>query len=313
MSGHAGFHGGHVKFGLVGTGYWARAIHAAGIAGGRETELTAVWGRSAGKTEALAGDFGALAFSDFGSFLDQVDAVAFAVAPDVQAELATQAALAGKHLLLEKPVATSVAAAQRLAEAADQTGVCSVVFFTSRFSAANREWLATVADTDGWQGAWARWIVFAFAPDSPYASSPWRREKGALWDVGPHALSMLAAALGPVERVTADGGTGDLVHLIFHHRGGATSTASLTLNAPPDAVNVELAVWGPGGVSAMPPGGNQAEDAFALALSELTAGIASGQRSHPCDVHFGASVTKILASAEEQIAARRLFLVRFLP
>src|ERR1700687_750105 len=81
-------------------------------------------------------------------------------------------------------------------------------------------------------GYWARRIVSAFVPDSPYASSTWRREKGALWDVGPHALSVLTAALGPVVGVTADSGAGDLVHLVFHHAAGATSTASLTLDAP---------------------------------------------------------------------------------
>jgi hypothetical protein len=302
-----------VKFGLVGTGYWARVTHAAGIARDEEAELAAVWGRSADRAEALAGEFGAQACTDFGSFLDQVEVVAFAVPPDVQAELATRAALAGKHLLLEKPVATSAPAAQRLAEAADRTGVCSVVFFAQRFSLANREWLAAAATTGGWEGAWARWIVSAFGQGSPYASSPWRREKGALWDVGPHALSVLTAALGPVERVTADGGAGDLVHLIFHHRGGLTSTASLTLAAPQDAVHVELALWGPGGVSAMPPGGSGVDDAFALALSELTGNIAAGQRFHPCDVHFGAAVTLLLADAEEQVKARRLRLVGLLP
>jgi predicted dehydrogenase len=300
-----------VKFGLVGTGYWARVTHAAGIARDGEAELAAVWGRSADKAEALAGEYGALAYTDFESFLDQVEAVAFAVPPDLQAELATRAALAGKHLLLEKPVATSAQAARRLAEAADQTGVCSVVFFAQRFSLANREWLAAAALAGGWEGAWARWIVSAFAEGSPYASSPWRREKGALWDVGPHALSVLIGALGPVQRVTADGGAGDLVHLIFHHQGGRTSTASLTLDAPPDAVNVEVALWGPAGVSAMPRGGAGVGDAFALALSELTANIAAGQRAHPCDVHFGAAVTRVLADAEEQIAARRLRITGF--
>ncbi len=294
-----------MKFGLVGTGYWARVTHAAGIARAENAELAAVWGRRPAEADKLASEFGALACADFGTFLDQVEAVAFCVPPDVQAELATQAALAGKHLLLEKPVATSAAAAQRLVAAADKANVCSVVFFTSRFSVAIREWLAVAADTGSWEGAWARWIVSAFAPGSPYAESSWRREKGALWDVGPHALSILTAALGPVERVTADAGHGDLVHLVFHHRGGTTSTASLTLNAPQDAVNVELALWGSGGVSAMPRGGSEVADAFALALGELTANVTAGRRAHPCDVHFGAAVTEALAQAEAQLASSR--------
>ena len=293
-----------MRFGLVGTGYWARMTHGAVLAAEPGVELAAVWGRDADKAAALGAEFAVEAHTDFAAFLSGLDAVAFAVPPQVQAELATRAAGAGKHLLLEKPIATSVADAQRLVEAVDRAGVATVVFFTARFDETKRQWLATVA-ADSWDGAWARWIVSAFAPGSPYADSPWRRDKGALWDVGPHALSMLTAALGPIVAVTADGGTGDLVHLVCHHAGGATSTASLTLNAPPAAINVELSVWGPGGLSTMPLAGPTAEASYGVALRELLANVDSGQRSHPCDVHFGASVVRTLADAERQIAAQR--------
>ncbi len=293
-----------MRFGLVGTGYWARMTHGAVLAAEPGVELAAVWGRDADKAAALGAEFAIEAYTDFAAFLHGLDAVAFAVPPHVQAELATQAADAGKHLLLDKPIATSVTEAQRLVEAVDRAGVATVVFFTARFDETKRHWLATVA-AGSWEGAWARWIVSAFAPGSPYADSPWRRDKGALWDTGPHALSMLAAALGPIVAVTADGGTGDLVHLVCHHAGGATSTASLTLNAPPTAINVELALWGPGGVSTMPLAGSTAEASYGVALRELLGNVNSGQRSHPCDVHFGASVVRTLADAERQIAARR--------
>ena len=292
-----------MKFGLVGTGYWARVTHGAVLAREPGVDFAAVWGRDADKAAALGKEFGIDAYTDFTEFLSHVDAVAFAVPPDVQAELGARAAGAGKHLLLDKPIATSVADAQRLVEAVDRAGVSTVVFFTGRFAETNRQWLATV-DGGDWEGAWARWIVSAFAPDSPYASSPWRREKGALWDVGPHALSMLTAALGPVEAVTADGGKGDLVHLIFRHVRGATSTASLTLNAPSAAINVELSLWGPSGLSTMPRSTSTPEDAYGVALRELLDNVSAGERSHPCDVHFGASVVRTLADAEEQIAAK---------
>ena len=293
-----------MRFGLVGTGYWARVTHAAVLAREPAVEFAAVWGRDGDKAAVLGEKFGTDAHTDFTEFLSCVDAVAFAVPPDVQAELGTRAAAEGKHLLLDKPLATSLADAQRLVEAVDLAGVSTVVFFTGRFAETNRQWLATV-DGGDWEGAWARWIVSAFAPDSPYASSPWRREKGALWDVGPHALSLLEAALGPVETVTADAGTGDLVHLIFRHTSGATSTASLTLNAPLAAVNVELSLWGPGGLSTMPQGGSTPQEAYATALRELLSNVATGERAHPCDVHFGASVVKTLADAEAQITSRK--------
>jgi predicted dehydrogenase len=301
-----------VKFGLVGTGYWARVTHARALAGEPAAEFAAVWGRSADKAAAVGQEFGVKPYAaraEYADFLDHVDAVAFSVPPDVQAELAVEAAAAGRHLLLEKPVATSAAAAERLAGEADRTGVSSVVFFTARFDSAVRQWLAEVQDAQvqagGFQGGWARWFGSAFAPGSPYASSPWRRDKGGLWDVGPHALAVLTAALGPVTGVTADGGAGDLVHLVLHHSSGATSTASLTLDAPERAAHTELSLWGPSGLSPMPRVGDDPVAAYRVAVRELVADAEAGRRSNPCDVRFGAAVVKLLAEAERQIAARR--------
>ena len=91
---------------------------------------------------------------DIGAFLDAVDGVAFAVPPDVQAPIAVAAARAGKHLLLEKPLATSDAGADELAEAVAGSGVASVVFFTLRFRAEVRAWLAEVTARGGWTAAW---------------------------------------------------------------------------------------------------------------------------------------------------------------
>lgn len=290
-----------MRFGLVGTGHWARQTHAAALTAAADAELVGVWGRNAERTAALAGDVGAAAYDDVDRMLADVDAVAFAVPPDVQAELAVRAARAGRHLLLEKPIATTVGYADRLVDAVDEAGVSSVVFFTGRFEPAQRKWLASVAESS-WDGASALWISAAFGPGSPYTESPWRREKGALWDVGPHLLAMLTPALGPVTRVSADAGRGDLVHLVLHHESGASSTASLTLGAPVEASRVELTLWGASGRSAMPAGGVPAEVALRTAVQELVRNARAGVASHPCDVRFGRYVVGVLADAERQLA-----------
>ena len=141
-----------MRFGLAGTGYWARVTHAAVLAREPGVDFAAVWGRDGEKAAVLGEEVGADAHTDFTEFLSCVDAVAFAVPPDVQAELGTRAGAAGKHLLLDKPLATSVADAQRLVEAVDRAGVSTVVFFTGRFAETNRQWLATV-DGGAWKGA----------------------------------------------------------------------------------------------------------------------------------------------------------------
>ena len=246
-----------MRFGLVGTGPWAASVHGPGIQAAEDVELAGVWGRSDAKADALADRFGVPSFPTFDDLLADVDAVAFAVPPDVQAELATRAAAAGRHLLLDKPVATSVVAARRLRDAAAEQGVASVVFFTDRFSVQGGEWFDTLAGHE-WHGGSVRWLASLEGPGSRFGALPWRHEKGALWDIGPHALSTLTAALGPVVEISAVAGRRDLIHLVLRHDTGATSTATLSLFAPTAAAHHEVIVWGEQGTSRMPdhaPGG----------------------------------------------------------
>src|SRR5215469_901040 len=80
-------------------------------------EFAAVWGRNTEAAATLAAECGVKVHADFDAFLAEVDAVAFSVPPDVQSELAVRAARAGKHLLLEKPIALTEAEAETLATA----------------------------------------------------------------------------------------------------------------------------------------------------------------------------------------------------
>jgi predicted dehydrogenase len=224
------------------------------------------------------------------------------VPPDVQQGLAVRAAQAGKHLLLEKPVALSLPAADELAAAVAAAGVASVVFFTFRFQPRARAWLADVAAGGPWLGGTLTWLGTALDAASPF-NTPWRQDKGGLWDLGPHAVSMLWAGLGPVVSVTADAGPAGVSYLVLHHESGVTSSATLTLGAPPAAEYLSLELWGGPGRSAAPLGGDaEAGPALQVALAELAANARAGRTGHPCDVRFGRDVVAVLAAAEREIA-----------
>jgi predicted dehydrogenase len=277
--------------------------HGPGLLAAEGVELVGVWGRSPERARILANGLGVSAYDDFEALLADVDAVAFAVPPEIQAELALVAATSGKHLLLDKPVAMTVAAANALRGAATSTGVASVVFLTDRFADASRAWFREVRATEGWRGGWLRSFSSLQEPENPFGSSPWRWARGALWDTGPHALSTLSAALGPARSLTAVGGDGDLVTLVISHDSGVTSTASLTLFAPPAAAGFEAAVWGDVGVSAMPARPDRPlSDLLAIAAQELVECALSGA-PHEVDVTFGARIVELLADAQAQIEA----------
>jgi predicted dehydrogenase len=293
-----------MRFGLAGTGYWAHIAHAPALASTAGVDLVAVWGRNPRAAADLAARYQATPYHEVAAFLAAVDAVSFAVPPDVQAALATRAARAGKHLLLEKPVALTEAAADDLVEAVEQAGVASVVLFTQRFLPDVRAWLAETETRGGWAGGVSAWLGSALRESNPF-NTPWRRDRGALWDIGPHMVSLLWASLGPVTSVTADAGPADVAHLVLHHLGGATSTITVTLSAAEAAAGFEAYVWGESGRLAAPGGSVDQVAALRTALGELTANARAGQIRHPCDVRFGRDVGRVLAEAQRQIDARR--------
>jgi predicted dehydrogenase len=283
-----------MRFGLLGTGYWAAEAHAPALIAAPGVTLDGVWGRNPEKAAGLAERYDTRAYEDVDALLDAVDAVAIALPPDVQAPLAARAARAGKHLFLDKPVALTTAAADEVVDAVDATGVHSVVLFTNRFKPSVVDFLRDTVDTGGWDGG--RATILGSLAGTPFDDSPWRHEYGGLWDVGPHALSILLPVLGPVVRVTAASGPHQTATVLLVHEGGAVSTMALSLAAPSAAVAWDVTFYGSAGWTSTEAEGDSV-DAAVAALAALVGGETD------CDVHFGRDVVAVLESAAAAAAA----------
>ncbi|MEU6969241.1 Gfo/Idh/MocA family oxidoreductase [Kitasatospora aureofaciens] len=292
-----------MRIGLLGTGTWAERVHAPVLAEHPGLEFTGVWGRRPEAAEALGAAHGVPGYGDLDQLLAEVDAVSVALPPSVQAGLAVRAAEAGCHLLLDKPVAFTVPDARAVAEAVRAHEVASVVFFTVRFGGEQIPWIERQAELGGWFTGRSDWLGSVFAPGStsPYAASPWRREKGALWDVGPHALSVLLPVLGDATQVTAVAGPLDTVHLVVRHVGGASSTMALSLTVPRAGGGAVMELRGEHGVAQLPERGEAPTVALHRAVDALLTSAASGE-PHPCAADFGLRVVEILAGAERSLA-----------
>ncbi|MFE9774657.1 Gfo/Idh/MocA family protein [Streptomyces sp. NPDC005931] len=292
-----------MRIGLLGTGPWAQVAHAPALSGHENLDFSGVWGRRPQAAAELADAHGTRAYEDLDALLADVDAVAVALPPGVQAELAVRAARAGCHLLLDKPLAPTVAQGRAVVEAARSAGVASVVFLTTRFQPEPAAWIAEQAGLGGWFTGRAQWLGAVFSVDgNPFAASPWRREKGALWDVGPHALSVLLPVLGDARRVLAAAyGPGDTVHLVLDHVTGASSTLTLSLTAPPSASGATVELRGESGVTLLPEAAQGAVPALARAADALLTAARTGS-PHPCDAAFALRITEILSSAEDLLA-----------
>ena len=215
-----------LRVGLVGAGPWAELAQVPMLEEHPDIRLVAGWAR---RPEAMARLVGSeRTVSAYDELLDAVDAGVFCVPPDVQAELAPQAAARGRHLFLEKPLAFDVRGAERVAEAARD--VTSLVYLRTRFEPAMLELEAWCARAEP-VAATVTMVSGGAIPGEPFAT-PWRQERGALDDLGPHALDLLDALLGPVEELTATGDPRRWVAVTTRHRSGAVGQAALSITTP---------------------------------------------------------------------------------
>ena len=290
-----------LRMGLVGAGPWAHRVHGPGIAAHPRTELVATWARRPEAAAETAAIGGATPFTDFDDMLRQVDAVAFAVPPSVQAPLAARAAAAGKHLVLEKPVAPSVGEAEALVAAVERAGVVSSVVLTFRYGLATRAWLDEVHRIGQWDGGLARWFSGTLL-DSKYERSQWRHDGGALADIGPHVFDLLDEALGTIDsveqaRLTEQG----VWHVMLGHSNGRVSTATLSMHTPAQPAVTDFTLHGPHGVLAFDASG-EATDRYAVLLDDFVRLVDGGTAEHPLDVRRGLHLQRLLGRVTDQLA-----------
>ncbi|MER7779875.1 Gfo/Idh/MocA family oxidoreductase [Streptomyces sp. NPDC096191] len=272
-----------VEVGLVGAGPWARAMHARVLAAGPETRLAAVWARRTEAARAAAAPYAAHVASGFEELLDHCEAVAFAVPPAVQAELAPRAAKRGKALLLEKPLGPDLAAARRVADAVAEAGVVSQLVLTKRYHPATRSFLEAARSIEA-TGARSCYLHGAFL-GGEFATG-WRLEHGALLDLGPHLLDLLDASVGPITSLRATGDPRRWTELTCTHENGAVSQASLSgsVAVPHTLTRVEL--FGPDQPLVYDTAGIDHEECWPILRHDFATAVRTGTPT-PVDARRG--------------------------
>jgi predicted dehydrogenase len=281
--------------GLVGAGPWAGMAHAPALAAGPGTQLAGVWARRPEAAEELGRRFGAPGFARLEELFDACEAVAFCVPPDVQARLALSAVRAGKAVLLEKPLAMDLDGARQLADAVAEAGVVSQMVLTARYASATREFLTRAREVRPLGGL----AVFTGSlTEGPFAT-PWRLERGALLDLGPHLLDLLDAALGRVVGVRAQGDPLGWVALTLEHESGTLSQAGMTAFAGGALAGPRVEVFGAAGHArlAWPETLNEP---FARMVDEFARAVRT-REGHPLDARHGLRLQELLADAEAQL------------
>ena len=196
-----------VRVGLVGCGKIG-SIHAAALRSLPEAEFVAACDSSADRAAAFAVTYGARPYSDVGVMLREsgVEVVIIGTPHPLHAPPAIQAAEAGVHVLVEKPMAASLADCDAMLAAAKKTGVALGVISQRRLYEPVQRMRAAIDAGKIGKPALGVFLMYSWRDPSYYLSDPWRGKwdtegGGVLVNQSAHHLDMLLWLMGPAAEV----------------------------------------------------------------------------------------------------------------
>ncbi len=127
--------GERVRTAVIGVGYLGK-FHAQKFASIEGSELVGVSDVDPQRCQSVASEHGVQAIGDYRELLGQVDAVSIVVPTPLHYEVALPFLQAGVHVLLEKPITSTVAEAQALIDAGKVSGALLQVGHLERFNPA---------------------------------------------------------------------------------------------------------------------------------------------------------------------------------
>ncbi|MCB0257813.1 MAG: Gfo/Idh/MocA family oxidoreductase, partial [Anaerolineae bacterium] len=181
-----------IRFGLIGCGRVAPR-HAQSIQQIHEASLVAVADIKPSRADHFSREYSAAAHYDHRDLLERqdIDAVSVCVPSGLHAQVVLDALEAGKHVLVEKPIALSLADADRMIAAAQERGLTLGVVLQNRYNSPMQ--MLRLAIDEGLLGrlylgnACVRW----YRPQSYYEDDwhgTWAMDGGALMNQSIHHI-----------------------------------------------------------------------------------------------------------------------------
>jgi predicted dehydrogenase len=192
-----------IGVGVIGCGDIARIRYFPSIEALPELKLAGVYSRTAAQCDNIVRRYGGKVHSGLDSFLQDrdIEAVIITTAHPSHADLAVRALQAGKHVLAEKPMATSLADATRVRKAADQS---PNVFMALPYddSAPMKEAKRLIQNGAIGRVSSADAVIAHQGPvHASWFFSRDTAEWGVLADLGIYLISQLTCLLGPAKSV----------------------------------------------------------------------------------------------------------------
>lgn len=199
-----------IQLAIFGYGFIATA-HAEGLAQLPNGRLRTVCGPNLAKASAFAQRFNIPNVTTDPQMVltdPQIAAVIIDTPDEAHAPLAILAAQHGKHIFCEKPLATSLATAQAMVEAAEQAHVRTLVGFSNRWNPTFQHvhQLINAGSLGRIHHVHAQSFNASLLSNYPaftWRTDPQRTGSGVLGDLGAHAIDLIHYLLGPITAVCA--------------------------------------------------------------------------------------------------------------
>ncbi len=254
--------------GVVGAGMGAKphALALQSLAG--SIEVRGVYRRNPADLDSFCQTYGFPAADSYEALLADpgVEAILILTTPNAREELVAAAARAGKHVLMEKPVERTLAAAERIVDTCESAGVRLGIIFQHRFRRASRYLAEAVAENRYGRLEAVHLVVPWWRPQVGYYDQPGRGTLaqdggGVLITQAIHSLDLMLSLCGEVGAVTAMAKTTRL------HQMETEDFVSAGLEFANGAVGAVMAT-----TASFPGGPESLTLNFAQASATLTAG-----------------------------------------
>ncbi len=265
-----------VRIGIVGAGLWG-AMHARAYAQNCRVELAAVCDLDESKALRLAEQYHIpKTFTRLEEMLaEDLDGVSVATPDDAHTPVVLAVAASGRHILVEKPLATSVEECQAMIAAAEHAGVMLMVDWHNRWNPPI--YSAWTAARSGELGE-IRYIYYRLS-DTVYVPTqmlPWASRSSVMWFLGSHAIDTTCWLMGRSPKrvfcqkrhgILAGLGvdTPDLYLTILEFEGGGLAVVENTWILPqqsPALIDHKVEILGSRGAAYLDPTHNRAFEKY---------------------------------------------------
>ncbi len=248
-----------IQFAIVGCGHIAKK-HVEAIQKAPGAELVAVCDTNPQRLQEYVTEYGIKGYTDLAEMLqdDSIDVVNICTPSGYHAPLAVQAADAGKHIIVEKPIALTLEDADAIIEACQRNGVKLSVVHPNRFRPAIQVLKGAMEEGSFGKLSHANATVRWNRNQEYFDKDPWRGTKaldgGVLMNQAIHNLDLMIWMMGEPEEVSSFSATRlrnieaeDVSVGVVRFKNGALGVVEAAVTIYPRNLEETLSIFGESG------------------------------------------------------------------